>query len=117
MKLNPETLLKAMSDATRLRSVLLLLAEDELCVCELTHALGLEQPKISRHLALLREMQLVVDHRKGKWVYYSINSKIPSWAKKFLQSLQKGCSEEKLYQSDLNRLHNMPNRPENRICV
>jgi ArsR family transcriptional regulator len=46
---------KMLADSTRLRCLLLMQAEGELCVCELTHALNLSQPKISRHLAHLRE--------------------------------------------------------------
>ncbi len=45
---------KALADETRLRSLLLILQQGELCVCELTEALALSQPKISRHLAQLR---------------------------------------------------------------
>ena len=59
---------KACADATRLR-ILFLLAVRELCVCEMMFALDLSQPKMSRHLALLREAGLVTDRRAGQWVY------------------------------------------------
>ena len=59
MKMTPEILLKSLSDQTRLRSLMLLMQEGELCVCELTYALNLIQPKISRHLASLRDIQLL----------------------------------------------------------
>lgn len=62
---------KALSDETRLR-VLKLLQERELCVCELIQVLDMSQPRISRHLSVLKNAGLVDDRREGKWVYYSL---------------------------------------------
>ncbi|WP_272492994.1 metalloregulator ArsR/SmtB family transcription factor [Atopomonas sediminilitoris] len=77
--MTPNDLFKALSDDTRLQC-LLLMGERELCVCDLTDALQLAQPKISRHLALLRSLGLVLDRRQGQWVYYRINPELPAWA-------------------------------------
>lgn len=63
--------LKSISDETRLR-ILMLLHERELCVCELCDVLGESQPKISRHLARLRNAEIVKDLRRGQWVFYSL---------------------------------------------
>lgn len=71
------TLFKLLSDETRLAVVLLLVKQQELCVCEFMQALELSQPKISRHLAMLREAQLLLTRRSGKWVYYSLNRALP----------------------------------------
>ena len=60
-----DTFFKMLADSTRLRCLLLMQAEGELCVCELTHALNLSQPKISRHLAHLREAGVLVARRNG----------------------------------------------------
>lgn len=49
-------------------------------MCELTQALDVSQPKISRHLAQLRECGLLLDRREGLWVYYRINAELPEWA-------------------------------------
>lgn len=117
MNMTPEILLKSLSDQTRLRCLMLLVQEGELCVCELTHALDLIQPKISRHLASLRDMQVVIDKRAGQWIYYSINPELPTWAMELLQAALKGNKNEKQYKTDLKKLKNMSNRPENRICA
>lgn len=66
-----ETLFMALADKTRLR-LLNLMAEDEVCVCFFTEVLGDSQPKISRHLAYLRNADLVEARRDGKWMHYSI---------------------------------------------
>lgn len=49
-------------------------------MCDLISGLQLSQPKISRHLAELRKCQLLLDERRGKWVYYRINPELPHWA-------------------------------------
>lgn len=81
------TFFKCLSDETRLNIVLLVNAHQELCVCDLTEKLQLSQPKISRHLALLRASGLLQDRRQGQWVYYSIAKKLPSWCYEILTAL------------------------------
>ncbi|MBT1443974.1 metalloregulator ArsR/SmtB family transcription factor [Shewanella sp. JM162201] len=70
---------KALADDTRLRILMLIIGETELCVCELTEALGLSQPKISRHLRLLKDAGLLQDRRQGQWVYYRQADSLPEW--------------------------------------
>ncbi len=69
-------LFKALADETRLRILALLLAEGELCVCDLIAALKLPQSTVSRHLAFLRKTGWVNDRRCGLWIYYSIREDI-----------------------------------------
>lgn len=71
MNLTP--IFKLLSDETRLR-VILLLSKEELCVCELCGILDEPQPKISKVLSKLRDMDLVIDQRKEKFVFYSIKN-------------------------------------------
>jgi len=66
-------LYKLLSDETRLR-ILVLLYLDELCVCQLSGIIGAPQPRISKNLAKLRDMDLVEDNRKEKYVYYRLKS-------------------------------------------
>lgn len=62
---------KALSDPTRLR-ILLLLLKRELCVCELTFILEMEQSRISHQMRVLRNADLVEDMREGKWIIYRV---------------------------------------------
>jgi len=80
VKLTNLQLFKNLSDETRLGIVLLLREMGELCVCDLCTALEQSQPKISRHLAMLRESGLLLDRKQGKWVHYRLSPHIPSWA-------------------------------------
>lgn len=66
-----ETLFLALADKTRLR-LLNLMREDEVCVCYFTEVLGESQPKVSRHLAYLRNAGIVSARREGKWMNYKI---------------------------------------------
>lgn len=103
------TLFKALADDTRLRCLLLISQEDEICVCELTHALELSQPKISRHLALLRESEIILDQRKGQWVYYRIHPQLESWAKELIA--QTLSANQTLIHHNQQRLAQMVERP------
>jgi len=78
--LSPLAFFKCLAEETRLKTLLMLSVKGELCVCDLTNALNLSQPKISRHLADLRKCELVADERRGKWVYYRLNPALPQWA-------------------------------------
>jgi ArsR family transcriptional regulator len=63
---------KALSDETRLQMMALLLANDELCVCDFVGVLGLTQSKASRHLRYLYNAGLVKDRREGVWIHYRL---------------------------------------------
>lgn len=78
--IEPVQFFKCLADETRLHSILLIRKEGELCVCEITEALDDSQPKISRHLAQLRNCGILDDVRRGQWVFYSIDSELPPWA-------------------------------------
>lgn len=65
------SILKALADETRIR-LIRLLAREELSVQELCDILSLPQPKVSRHLSVLRGVSLVSDQREGSRVYYSL---------------------------------------------
>ena len=67
------TLLKALADPYRLRMLATLAsADDEVCVCDFTDVLPLNQPTVSHHLRILREAGLVTCERRGTWVYYQL---------------------------------------------
>lgn len=79
--MNPCTFFKCLADDTRLKSLFLIAKAEEACVCDLMTALQLDQPKISRHLAQLRKCGIVLDERRGKWVYYKLHPDLPQWAR------------------------------------
>ena len=108
--MEPLSLFKCLADETRLKSVLLILAEGELCVCELTAALDISQPKASRHLAQLRDCGLLSTRREGQWVYYAVNKALPNWAKAVITTTAE--NNQPLTTSCCARLGAMGDRPQ-----
>ena len=112
MMITPDRLFHLLADATRLRSVVLLHAEGRLCVCELVHALDVSQPKISRHLAQLRDAGLLTDERRGQWVHYRLADDLPAWVFEVITAAACGIDDADIdWRADRERLCCMPNRP------
>lgn len=63
--------MKALSDPNRVK-IIKMLEKRELCVCELTAALGLAQPTVSKHLKQLEDAELVESRKEGSWVNYNL---------------------------------------------
>ena len=70
---------KALADQTRLDLLALMAKKGEICVCDFSSTLDLSQPKISRHLAILKNAELITPRKQGKWVYYQINKALAPW--------------------------------------
>ena len=80
----------ALADPVRRRILTLLLDADERCVCEMHGALEASQPKVSRHLGVLREAGLVLARREGVWMHYRIHPDLPAWAFRVLLHMKDG---------------------------
>ena len=116
MNLNNETFFRMLSDNTRLRALMLMQRMGELCVCELTQVLNLSQPKISRHLAQLREYEIVSTRRDGQWMYYRINPEIPAWALAVVQQTLSGIGDSGQFYADFVSLNNMTKQTKTTCC-
>jgi len=91
----PASIFSAFADETRLR-ILNLLCGRELCVCDLCEVLQEIQPKVSRHLAVLREAGLVRVRREGKWKFYALTE-----MRSPLQARLLGCVDSCLSEIDV----------------
>jgi ArsR family transcriptional regulator len=109
LALTPTEVFKALADNNRAKMVLLIQQEDELCVCELTTAMNESQPKVSRHLGVLRSSGLLTDRRQGQWVYYRLNPDLPSWVGDVLAVIANANAEWLIEQH--SRLQQMGDRP------
>lgn len=106
--MNP--LFDALSDSSRRLILALLTAEGELCVCELVVALNDIQPKISRHLGVLREAGWVNVRREGTWMFYSLPP-LPVWARNVLEALTQGGVPTAELNNSQKRLARFEGRP------
>ncbi|MCQ4086458.1 metalloregulator ArsR/SmtB family transcription factor [Saccharibacillus sp. JS10] len=71
---------KLLADKTRL-TIIALLQEQELCVCDITDVIGMSQPNASQHLRKLKAAGLLNEKKKGQWVYYSLNPDAESYVR------------------------------------
>jgi ArsR family transcriptional regulator len=105
------TLFHILSDETRLRALALMHSSGEVCICELVHALELPQPKISRHMAAMRDAGVVRPRRDAQWVFYTLNPALPAWQKQVIAAAMGGLNDSPVTKTDLERLKTMNNRP------
>ncbi|MBE0487178.1 metalloregulator ArsR/SmtB family transcription factor [Marinobacter sp.] len=105
----PVTIFKALGDDLRLAALLLIRDQDKLCVCELTEAFEVSQPKVSRHLATLRDAGLLETERRGQWVYYYLNPRLPDWLVRVLD--ETALNNGALIVQPMARLQAMAQRP------
>jgi len=99
--LTPDDFTLSLADPTRLRILVLLTRIDELCVCQLAEAIDVLQPKMSRHLSILRKKDILLDRRDGLWVFYRLHPELPTWSYKTLLALSSGCLTLLPYLDDL----------------
>jgi ArsR family transcriptional regulator len=100
---NIDRFFQALGDNTRLR-LLNLMGDQEICVCYLVEILGQPQPKISRHLAYLRNAGIVTARREGKWMHYRVVMPPHIGATQILQQTLAWLQEERTMQADRARL-------------
>lgn len=102
---------QALADKTRLR-LLNLMSDEEVCVCFFTEVLGDSQPKISRHLAYLRNADLVEARRDGKWMHYSIKWPDDEGMRSVLRATLLALEENRDMQADKANYKNVCCTPE-----
>jgi ArsR family transcriptional regulator len=98
-----ERFFQALGDRTRLR-LLNLMEDQEICVCYFIEILDSPQPKISRHLAYLRNAGIVDARREGKWMHYRIVAPEHPGAAQILRQVLASLRLEKSMQADRARL-------------
>jgi ArsR family transcriptional regulator len=87
-----EAFFAALGDATRLK-MLKLIADEELCSCEVMAALELTQPTTSHHLGILERAGLLTSKRNGKWVFYRIaNSTVQNLINRGFRMMEESSS-------------------------
>jgi ArsR family transcriptional regulator len=76
--------LKLLGDKNRL-TILILLKEKEMCVCDIVEFLETSQPNASQHLRKLKAAGLLKESKRGQWVYYSLNLEDKPYLKNVLE--------------------------------
>jgi len=68
------TTLKLLADPTRL-TMLKLIEKEPCCVCEFTEIFSISQPAISQHIRKLKDANIIVEERRGQWIFFHLNEK------------------------------------------
>ncbi|MBW2552946.1 MAG: winged helix-turn-helix transcriptional regulator [Deltaproteobacteria bacterium] len=98
---------KALSDKNRLR-ILKMLQHKKMCVCELSAALGITRPSVSRHLSLMKDAGLVSDERNGPWIDYSLcEEKINHYAPVIKSHLKGWINDDSKVKEDLKKIKSL----------
>lgn len=96
--------LKALADEKRIR-ILMLLREQELCVCQLMGVLQISQPLVSRHLSVLKSAGIVQSRREGKLMFYAISDQARAGGKSgLIQLVRESLTGDAVVERDLKRL-------------
>lgn len=75
---------KAIAESNRMRVLSVLMAHEELCVCQITALLNLATATVSRHMSILRGARLVESRKQGRWVYYRLSETFPPLLRQWL---------------------------------
>jgi ArsR family transcriptional regulator, arsenate/arsenite/antimonite-responsive transcriptional repressor len=107
---------KVLADETRLRCLALIFENEEICVCELIHAMDLPQSKISRHLSIIKLNNVISQRRAGQWVLYSKDPTLSDFKTSIIQMTIDELSKTSIFKQDKKRLSTMKNRPVLSCC-
>jgi len=95
-----EKTLKALADKNRIR-ILKLLETKKMCVCELSHVLGIAQPSVSRHLKKLKSAELIKDEQDGFWTNYILNKPANRYGAKLNKLIKESLNDDVVVKQDL----------------
>jgi ArsR family transcriptional regulator len=94
---------KALSDETRFR-IAWALAEEDLCVCELSDALEVSQSTLSNHLSKMRDLGIVDTRKDGSWVYYMLSEGLREQVTVMFDAFASDLEMDETLQNDQLRL-------------
>ena len=116
VNVTPERLFQALADSTRIRVVrLMVINEEEACLCELVDSLLEPQYKVSRHLKLLRQAGLITAEKDGRWVYHRLVKDVPH-LQTLYEILRSLPDPEGIYGEDLKRFRSRMNLRDGGRC-
>jgi ArsR family transcriptional regulator len=104
---------KALSDTNRLR-ILKMLEIRPLCVCEITEVLQLATSTVSKHLSILRDANLILDEKEGKWVNYKLNRDVnQAYVNQMLPTIAEWLKADEMVENDEDKVKTVD---RNQIC-
>lgn len=90
---NTLNMAKALADGNRMRVIVALMENNELCVCQITEMLRLATATVSRHMSVLQNARLVESRKEGRWVFYRLVDTFPDLLRRWLRESLVGSPE------------------------
>jgi len=104
MKREYVNVFKALSDPNRIR-IVKMLSERELCMCEVRELLNLSNSTVSQHLTVLRDANLLLDSKDGKWVNFRLNDKSENrFIRSIIALIKNSFDDDEKVQKDLKKV-------------
>ena len=98
---------KALSDPNRIR-IVKMLGERGLCMCEVREVLGLSNSTVSKHLSILRDADLLLDEKDGRWVNFRLNDRAEQrFIRSILELVKTSFRDDETIRDDARRLQHV----------
>lgn len=107
MNIDHSQIFAALANEARLRCLHLVARNDEVCVCEVVEALGINQPAASKALNALKKAGLLTDRRDANWNYYALNDSMPDWVGEIISTTVAAVAGTKTYTQDQKRFRQL----------
>lgn len=104
---------KSLGEKNRIRIINVLL-ESSICVCELQDVLGLSQVNVSKHLAKLRDSNIVQTNKEAQRVFYSLTEEIAN--NENLTNVIRSYRDGEIFKNDLKRLAEVESQGNDYVC-
>lgn len=107
MNIDVTKVFSSLANETRLRCLYLVMANKEVCVCEIVEALGITQPAASKALGALKKAGLLSDRKEANWNYFSLSKAMPLWMKTVVTATGKEQCKSPLHTLDQKRFETL----------
>jgi ArsR family transcriptional regulator len=104
---------KALADGNRLRIIMVLTEQTELCICQITELLGWATATVSRHMSVLQNARLVRSRKDGRWVYYRLADEFPEALHRWIVESMEGSKE---IENDRRQLQSILSYKPDELC-
>lgn len=104
---------KSLGEKNRIRIINVLL-ESRICVCELQDVLELSQVNVSKHLAKLRDSNIVTTDKEAQRVFYSLTKEISD--NEDLINVIKSYRDGEIFKNDLEKLREVQEQGNDYSC-
>ena len=107
---------KALADENRVR-ILMALAPEELCVCQLVELLGLAPSTVSKHITILKQARLVISRKEGRWMFCRLaDDDAPLEAKEMIALVSRLLADDHQVRDDAKRMKQIIETDRDELC-